>query len=174
MFRRLYPSHYVDSVYDIDFEGLYRQGMRGVIFDIDNTLTKHGAPPTEENKILFGKLKKMGMRVLFLSNNKEPRVKMFRDGVDYGEYIYKAGKPGVEGYVRAMQKLETSIPTTVFVGDQLFTDVWGANKTGIESYLVKPIDKHEEVQIVLKRMLEKPVLACYKRKCRKEMSRKHE
>lgn len=172
MFRKLYPDHMVDSVYDIDFDALYNRGMRGVIFDIDNTLTKHGAPPTEKNIEFFARLKSMGMKVLFLSNNKEPRVKMFRDGVDYGEYIFKGGKPGVAGYVRAMEKMGTSLQTTFFVGDQLFTDVWGANKTGIESFLVKPIDKHEEIQIVLKRILEKPILACYKHKCKKENKKK--
>ena len=52
---------------------------------------------------------------------------------------------------------------TIFVGDQLFTDVWGANLTGIYSILVKPIDPKEEIQIVLKRYLEKIVLFFYLR-----------
>ena len=52
---------------------------------------------------------------------------------------------------------------TYFVGDQIFTDVWGANRAGIKSILVKPIDKHEEIQIVLKRYLESIVLFFYKR-----------
>ena len=51
-----------------------------------------------------------------------------------------------------------------FVGDQLFTDVWGANRAGIMSVLVKPIDKHEEIQIILKRRLEWIVLFFYKRR----------
>jgi predicted HAD superfamily phosphohydrolase YqeG len=58
--------------------------------------------------------------------------------------------------------------TAFYVGDQLFTDIWGANKAGIMSYLVKQIAKKEEAQIVLKRFLEKPVLYFYHKKKRKE------
>ena len=67
-----------------------------------------------------------------------------------------------------MEKLGTSPDTTLFVGDQLFTDVWGAKKSGILSLLVKPIDPKEEIQIVLKRRLEWIVLFFYKRKCKRE------
>ena len=91
---------------------------------------------------------------------------MFNDAVGAG-YIFKAGKPGVKGYLRAMEMLGTDMRNTLFVGDQLFTDVWGAKNTGILSILVHPIDKKEEIQIVLKRYLEKIVLAFYKRKLAK-------
>ena len=67
-----------------------------------------------------------------------------------------------------MEMLGTDRSSTLFVGDQLFTDVWGARNAGIFSILVKPIDKKEEIQIVLKRYLEKIVLAFYKRKCKKD------
>lgn len=63
--------------------------------------------------------------------------------------------------------MHTDKDTTYFVGDQLFTDVWGANRAGIMSILVKPIDKHEEIQIILKRMLEWIVLFFYKRRLHK-------
>ena len=173
MLQCFYPDRYIRSAYEIDYEAYYRAGYRGIIFDIDNTLVEHGAPADDRSIALMEQLKQLGFKIMLLSNNKEPRVKMFNDAVQVS-YIFKAGKPGRRGYEEAMRQMGTDQKTTLFVGDQLFTDVWGANKTGIESYLVKPIDKHEEVQIVLKRMLEKPVLACYKRKCRKEKSRKHE
>ena len=59
--------------------------------------------------------------------------------------------------------MKTSKENTLFVGDQLFTDVWGAKRTGMKSILVKPIHPKEEIQIVLKRYLEKIVLFFYKR-----------
>ena len=62
-----------------------------------------------------------------------------------------------------MELMGTNEQNTLFVGDQLFTDVWGANLTGIYSILVKPIDPKEEIQIVLKRYLEKIVLFFYLR-----------
>ena len=102
-----------------------------------------------------------------LSNNKEPRVKSFADAVG-ASYIYKAGKPGREGYLRAMEQMHTGADTTLFVGDQLFTDVWGAKKCGIMTYLTKPIHPKEEIQIVLKRYLEKIVLFFYHREKRRK------
>jgi hypothetical protein len=98
---------------------------------------------------------------VLLSNNKEPRVKMFNDSV-HVQYIYKAGKPKPSGYRRAMELMGTGTANTIFVGDQIFTDVCGANLAGIRTFLVKPIHPKEEIQIVLKRVLEKVVLLCYR------------
>lgn len=167
MLECFYPDLYVSSTYRIDFRKYYEKGYRGVIFDIDNTLVPHGAPADGRSAALIGSLREMGFGVVFLSNNKEPRVKMFSDRVK-GRYIFKAGKPAAKGYLRAMEMLGTDVGTTLFVGDQLFTDVWGARNTGIFSILVRPIDKKEEIQIVLKRCLERVVLAFYRRRCRKE------
>ena len=164
MLERFYPDIYVSSAYVIDFKKYYDSGYRGIIFDIDNTLVPHGAPADKRSRTFFRKLKNMGFAVLLLSNNKEPRVKMFGDAVG-AQYIFKGGKPGRAGYLRAMEMMGTDAKTTLFVGDQLFTDVWGAKNAGIYSILVKQIDKKEEIQIVLKRYLEKIVLAAYKRDC---------
>lgn len=161
--ERFYPDKAVDSAYGIDYEGLYQKGYRGIIFDIDNTLVPHGAPADQRAVKLFSRLKKIGYQVILLSNNKEPRVKMFNDRVK-ANYIYKAGKPGRAGYERAMKEMGTTAEHTLFVGDQLFTDVWGAKKVGIYTFLVKPIHPKEEIQIVLKRKLEKIVLHFYFRK----------
>ena len=79
------------------------------------------------------------------------------------KYVSKADKPSPKNYIKAMEYMNTDTDNTYFVGDQLFTDVWGANRAGIMSILVKPIDKHEEIQIILKRRLEWIVLFFYKR-----------
>jgi len=157
----LYPCEYVESTYKIDFEKLYNQGYRGVIFDIDNTLVPHGAPADERAISLFKELKALGFNCMLLSNNKEPRVKMFNDAVEVS-YIHKAGKPKPSAYKNAMLKLGTTKDNTIFVGDQIFTDICGANLAGIRTVLVKPIHPKEEIQIVLKRYLEKIVLLCYR------------
>lgn len=164
MLESFYPDHEVDSAYEIDYEGLYEKGYRGIIYDIDNTLVPHGAPADERAIALFERLREIGYQVMLLSNNKEPRVKMFNDSVK-AKYIFKAGKPGRAGYERAMRELDTTPKNTLFVGDQLFTDVWGAKKAGIVTYLVKPIHPKEEIQIVLKRYLEKIVLYFYHKNC---------
>ena len=156
----LYPDEYLDSTYSIDFDQLYKEGYRGIIFDIDNTLVPHGAPADERAISLFAHLKELGFHCMLLSNNREPRVKMFNDAV-HVSYIYKAGKPKPSGYRKAMGILGTDATNTLFVGDQIFTDVCGANLAGIRTILVKPIHPKEEIQIVLKRRLEAIVLLCY-------------
>ena len=163
MFDMFFPDEIQESSYVIDYKKLYSDGIRGIIFDIDNTLVKHGFPANEQAIELFESLKNIGFKVLLLSNNKENRVKMFNNDVN-ALYIYKAGKPGKAGYVKAMEMLNTDTLSTIFIGDQLFTDVWGAKRCGIRNILVKPIDKHEEIQIVLKRRLEAIVLYFYNKK----------
>ena len=160
MLKTFYPDKEADSTYKIDFEALYEQGYRGIIFDVDNTLVPHGAPATKEAIAFFDKLRKIGYQTMLLSNNKEPRVKPFADVVK-SAYIFKANKPAKAGYEKAMEQMKTTKTNTLFVGDQLFTDVWGAKRAGIMAYLVKPIHPKEEIQIVLKRKLEKIVLYFY-------------
>ena len=122
----------------------------------------------KKEKKLFEELHTLGYRCILLSNNKEPRVKRFSEDVIWADYIYKAGKPKPGNYKKAMEMMGTDERSTIFVGDQIFTDVWGANLAGIRSVLVKPIlPWKEEVQIVLKRFLEAIVLLGYRiyRKC---------
>ena len=166
MLEKLFPKQYLDSVYEIDFDYFKRIGFEAIVFDIDNTMVPHGAPATQENIELFERLHKMGFQTCALSNNKEPRVKMFCDAV-HSQYIYKGGKPSVNGYERAMEKCGSNRKNTLFIGDQIFTDIWGANKAGLYSILLKPIHPKEEIQIVLKRKLEWFVLKAYKRSLKK-------
>ena len=165
MLEVFYPDNEVESAYGIDYDALYSQGYRGIIFDIDNTLVPHGAPADERAVAFFERLHETGFKTVLLSNNKEPRVKMFSEKV-HSQYIFKAGKPGRAGYERAMELMETNVRSTMFVGDQLFTDVWGAKRVGISTWLVKPIHPKEEIQIVLKRRLERIVLYFYHKKVR--------
>lgn len=160
--RRFYPKEYLESVYGIDWEARYESGIRGAIFDVDNTLVPHGEPADARAIALFERLHKLGIQTYLLSNNKEPRVAAFAAQVD-SPYIYKANKPSVVNYNKAMACMGTDAQTTVFVGDQLFTDVYGANRAGIYGILVKPIHPKEEIQIVLKRYLEAIVLHFYKK-----------
>ena len=142
-------------------------GYRGLIFDIDNTLVPHGAPADERAIRLFGRLKKLGYQCCLLSNNQLPRVEMFNKDV-HVYYIENAHKPSVKNYKKAMKLMNTDEKNTIFIGDQIFTDIYGANRAGIRTILVKPIHPKEEIQIVLKRYLEKIVLFFYRRKKQKQ------
>ncbi len=163
LFESFYPDRYEDFACGIDFAGLYERGFRGILFDVDNTLVPHGAPADRQSIALFERLHGMGFSTCLISNNKEPRVAPFAKAL-HTDYVFKAGKPGRRGYLEGMERMGTDMGNTLFVGDQLFTDVWGANRAGLFSILVKPIDPKEEIQIVLKRYPEKIVLFFYLRK----------
>ncbi len=163
MLEIFFPDAAVKRAWDISFEDFYQKGYRAVLFDIDNTLVYPDAPANDSCKAFLNELKRLGYQVAVISNNKGPRVESF--AADCGiEYVAKANKPLRSGYERGMRKLHSTPQTTLFVGDQLFTDVWGAGRLGIYSILVEPMTLKEEPQIVLKRLLEKPVLYAYHKK----------
>ena len=166
MLNKLYPGTYLDSIDDIDFEMYYKKGIRGIVSDIDNTLVPHGAPADEHIIKVFEKIHGMGIDTCLISNNRKLRVEPFAKAVN-SKFIYDAHKPSRESYKKAMELMNTDKESTLFIGDQIFTDIWGANRTGIETVMLKQIDKKEEIQIILKRIPEKLILWLWKRKVRK-------
>ena len=162
MFKTFYPDEYVESSYELDYQAYYDAGYRAVLFDIDNTLVPHGAPADERAVKLFETIRSTGLKACLISNNKLGRVKSFADAVG-AFYVEDAHKPSRKGYQRGMQEMGTTTENTLFVGDQLFTDVWGAKRTGLKSILVKPINPKEEIQIVLKRIPERLILHFYRK-----------
>ena len=152
--QNFYPNRYFDKKEDIPFDIYYKAGYRGIIFDIDNTLVPHDAPADHAVIDFIKQLKDMGFRICLLSNNGKERVASFNRPLQV-QYIYKANKPFRTGYEQAMKLLKTDKGNTLFIGDQIFTDVWGARRAGIYSILLDPINPKEEIQIVLKRIPEK-------------------
>ena len=69
MFKIFYPDKYYDSTFTVDFKNEYENGIRGVIFDIDNTLVEHDADADKRAKEFFAKLKEIGLKICLLSNN---------------------------------------------------------------------------------------------------------
>ena len=165
MFERFFPDAYMDSTYVIDFEKLYKEGIRGVIFDIDNTLVPHGAPADERAIRLFARLRSIGLDYCLISNHQLPRVKPFADAVQ-AKFVEDAHKPSRKNYLKAMKLMHVDLDSCIFVGDQIFTDVYGAKRCGMRTILVKPLHPKEEIQIVLKRYLEKIVLYFYQKEKR--------
>ncbi|MBC5688831.1 YqeG family HAD IIIA-type phosphatase [Mediterraneibacter sp. NSJ-55] len=170
MFKVFYPYEYVNSVFAIDYEKLYTKGYRGLLFDIDNTLVPHGNDSTEEVDAFFLKLHSMGFKTLLLSNNDEERVKRFKKNID-SFYLCDAQKPRPEKYLKALKMLGMKKEETVFIGDQIFTDICGANLSGIASILVKFIGYDQETKIGIRRNLEKLILILYglNKSCQKRL-----
>jgi HAD superfamily phosphatase (TIGR01668 family) len=157
------PTAYFHSIYSIDFDLLYRRGFRGLILDIDNTLVPHDAKADRRAREFMEYVHDLGFDTCFLSNNKRERVLPFARACR-SSFICKAGKPAPRAYYRAMRRMMTDRTDTLVIGDQIVTDIWGANMAGIPSILLDPINRHEEFQIVLKRFLEWPVRAVFRRR----------
>lgn len=156
--KNLIPDERAESAYDLPYENYAAEGIRAVLFDIDNTLVRHGEPAVSRTICLFSHLRSIGLTPFILSNNSFDRVESFASAAG-ADYLYKAGKPSSKGYLKACETLGISPGEALAVGDQIFTDIWGANRCGMRTVLVDPIDPREEIQIRIKRILEKPVLA---------------
>lgn len=162
MFRLFYPSEYAKDVFQIDYEMLYQKGIRGILFDIDNTLVHHGEDATPEVEELFRQIRAIGLKTLILSNNTEERVRRFLKNMDV-PFVCDADKPRPQGYLKGMELLKTTKEQTLVIGDQIFTDILGANRCGLASILVQFLRLPEESHIGKRRQLERLILAFYKR-----------
>lgn len=162
LLHRLFPDCVVDSVYKIDYDRLYRSGVRAVLYDIDNTLVLHDEPATEEAKRLFRRIHGAGLRIALLSNNQEKRVGSFARECGADLYFCDAHKPSPKAYRRAGAELGLPGRALFFFGDQLFTDIWGARNAGIPNALVRPRGREKYFHIRLKRLLERPILFLYR------------
>ena len=171
-FSKFFPKKVVRSTYSINFKKYYKNGYKGVLFDIDNTLVPHGEAADDKAVKFFQKLRDIGFKFCLISNNKEERVRTFAEKVG-APYIYDAHKPSTEGYNKAMEIIGTDVNETIFVGDQVFTDVFGGNRASLYTILVRPIHHKEEIQIVLKRYIEKPILFFYKMRDRKKLKKEN-
>ena len=156
--KYLFPNQEADSALHINYEKLWDDGIRGLIFDIDNTLVTFDVPePTSQIIDLLDSLTQKGFKICLLSNNSEARVKGFCKNLTY-PHIWKARKPGGAGISRAMVHLGLKKRQVAIIGDQIFTDCFGGNRFGIHTILTKPIAKRDEWTVKLKRLPEKLVL----------------
>jgi len=156
MLKKFKPDLEIDSTYNIDFDELYNEGFRGIIFDIDNTLVAHDAPCNDQSDELIRRLLDKGFRIFIISNNDEDRVRSFIKNIRL-DYIHKGGKPAKDSYLKAFDKMGLAKEEVIAIGDQLFTDCAGAKNVGIKFIKVGIIDKKEPFHIKLKRILEKPI-----------------
>ena len=161
MFSLLFPYEYVDSVFSIDYKKLLQKGYKGIIFDIDMTLVPHGADSTAEIDALFKSIHAAGLKTLLLTNNSEERVKRFIKNFDT-LYLCDAQKPNSECYLKAVEMMGIRKSETLFIGDQIFIDIYGANKCGIANILVKYVTAEVETNIGIRRNLEKIILTIYR------------
>ena len=149
------PKMRIDKMIHITPEMMNSVGAKALLLDIDNTMTTHDNPvPAEGVREWIDRMKSQGFSLMVVSNNNGERVRKFSELLGLA-FEGSAKKPLPTGFRRACKRLGIKPVESAVVGDQLFTDVWGARRAGIYTILVNPINPKEEIQIVLKRKLEK-------------------
>lgn len=160
------PDYIFNSICDITFDFLKSNNINALILDIDNTLAVPDKREIPQNiGIWLEKMKEREIKLVILSNNTPERISAFSDAVKL-PFVGKALKPKKDGYLRAAKLVGEEINNCACIGDQLFTDIWGANRCGAKSILTKPFAEDQTAFIVFKRILEKPFLIAYKGKGR--------
>lgn len=164
MFSRLVPKLYLNSIYELNLDGLRRRGIRGLITDLDNTLVAWGSAEVPDSLVRWiSGARAAGFRICLVSNNTLPRVGSFARALEIPA-IAKARKPFNRAYKEAMSLMGTTPPETAVIGDQVFTDVFGGNLLGLFTVLVAPIDSREFVGTRLVRFVERRLLCCLEKK----------
>ena len=154
----LEPDYYFDSVFDIPYENLWQQNIRGLIFDVDNTLTAFDEKkPSPETTELLQKLQDMGFKLCLLTNNTNKRLAGFNQELALLGYA-NALKPFTSGIKKAMSEMKVIPAQTAIIGDQLLTDVWAGKNAGIATILVKPITQRDFLFVRIKRLIENRML----------------
>ena len=168
MITKLTPTYFYDKIEDIPFELLEENNITGLIFDADNTIIDYTKVVSKEKKAWLDELKKRGYNICILSNTvSEKKIRNLMKELDV-HGLYLAMKPLLKGFNMALNLLDAKKENVIMIGDQLFTDVLGANRFGIKSIFVNPMHKREDLLTIMKRPLEKYYLKKIKEKAKEK------
>lgn len=155
--KKYIPSMYKKSIFDINYDKLKSIGIKCLIFDLDNTIALIDTKLIpEEVKTLFIKLKK-DFNIVIISNNTKNRISMFCDPIDI-TFVSFALKPLTFGFRKIKNKFNYKKEQMCMIGDQLMTDILGANRYGIHTILVDPLGKKDLKVTSINRFFEKKIL----------------
>jgi len=163
-----YPDYYCNRVTDITIDLLEKNQIKGVLLDVDNTLIDFDKNLLEGAQEWVDQIKKNNIKCMILSNsNKIEKVKTVAKILDL-PYIYFATKPFKRGFKKAKEQLGLENENIAVVGDQIFTDIIGANRSKMFSILVNPIAKKDIWITRLKRPMEELIVKSYVQKQKKK------
>lgn len=154
--KNLQPKMYFRTIEDISVKALKKRGVKGLILDIDNTLVPPHAPEADDRAKRFVKRMEEEFKICIVSNNIYERAEKFADSFPV-DFICDGNKPAKKPFLLAIEKLKLEPSEIAVIGDQIFTDVWGANRMNMISVLVNPICDKEGKFVKFKRILEKMV-----------------
>ena len=157
----LYPKLYLNSVKEISISILRKYYIKGLVLDVDNTLIDYNKNIPEGVEEWAQNLKKEGIKLYVLSNsNHKEKIENVAKKLDV-PYSYFAKKPLKSGFEKAKRKLQLEEKNIAVVGDQILTDIVGANRSNMFSILVKPIDEKDIFITKIKRPLEQKIIQKY-------------
>jgi len=148
MIKKMIPTYFYKSIYDIDYEGLYNDGIRLILTDLDNTLISYKETlPTPELFKLKKKIEDMGFELLLVSNSRKTRVDNFANAfnIPYVKFSTKPLKRGIKKAIKKVAKENYTKDQVILIGDQIMTDIFGAGRCKIKSILVDAIDKSTDI-----------------------------
>ena len=154
------PREWYESVLELDGAALRAQGITLLLLDLDNTLSPYrDHEPDGALRDFVAELRAAGVEPFILSNSRKPtRVQAFAEKLGV-PYLRRAGKPGRGGFLQALEMMGRRPEEAAMAGDQIFTDILGANRTGIFSILVRPL-RMDTVFRLLRYGLETPFRRC--------------
>ncbi len=160
----LYPDLYVKNVIEISNEMLNKNQIKGLLLDVDNTLLYYDRTRVNGLDEWIKNKKNEGIKLCILSNtNKKDKVQSLANDLDI-PFIYFAKKPLKSGFKRAQKILNLEPNYIGVVGDQIFTDILGANRMNMKSILTKPLEERDIFITKIKRPLEEYIIRCYLKK----------
>ncbi len=155
MIEKFMPDIYKKSIYYINYDKLYKKGVRCLLFDLDNTITPpHVKKPTKRLKKLFDELKDKGFKIIIVSNTPKHRIEPFKKELMVDACTFSL-KPKRSKFEKIMEKFKYKYTELACIGDQLLTDIYGANKLDITSILVNPLTEHDYTITFVNRLIEK-------------------
>ncbi len=158
------PYKIFNRITDIPIEWLVENGIKGLALDADNTLsTHHSQTPLEGVTEWLDSARQHGIKLMMVSNANANRVTPFADKLNL-EFTSLSCKPLPIGFIRAARRMELHRREVAAIGDQIFTDIMGARLAGVKPILLIPIKVESGASFRLRRRLEKPLIAKYKRK----------
>lgn len=148
------PDMYQKSIYHIDYDKLLDDGIKCLLFDLDNTCVPYkDKEPNKKLKELFDNLRDDGFKVIIFSNAGKKRLSPFKKYLNV-DCSASSRKPFKGKFLRVMKMFKFDLSEVAIIGDQLFTDILGGNRVGIKTILVNPMSKDDALSTKIFRFLE--------------------
>ncbi len=150
----LIPDIYAQSIYTINYKKLKKNGIKCLLFDLDNTIAPYKSEePDIKVKELFARLSD-DFKIIIISNNNKNRLRPFKEKLNV-DVAFSSMKPLKKKYKKILELYKFKIDEVAGIGDQLLTDILGANRMGFTSILVNRMAKYETFNTRINRFFEK-------------------